>query len=311
MTKIIVQGEENDKFSVHISFQNEDVPKSFTNLKGEKLYNWMISNGYAEHANELAYKQVFVATLSDLCHFVHTALICSEKCKLTVTYSLLRKPFKDNLLILELLLADRESFLNKFNSEEMYKVLAIDKIDSDEKIKTIELALGNIPYPTHSAKFLYDIRYNKKVDYGLEQLWQKANHIITSFSTMKTEDGNLNFIFSDNEAHIAQWNHLYMLLPSLLHYTREICKIIYFGNIAEDEQINKADEEKVIFGFIVSSYIQNESSTRQSMPILQELDILKCEECGNLIQLDDEKLELLSSKSILMCPCGFEKEIFT
>ena len=311
LIKIVKQGEANNKFSVKFSFKNGEIPQSFVNLKGKKLYKWMISNGYIEHANELAYKQVFVATLSDLCHFVHTALICSEKCKLTVTYSLLRKPFKDNLLILEWLLADPKSFLKKFNSEEIYEVLAIDRIEQTEKIKIIKSALDKIQYSLHSADFLYDIRYNKQVNYGLEQLWQKANHIITSYNYFRTEEGNLNFIFSDNEAHISQWDRLYMLLPSLLFYTEEVCKMIYFGIIANDEQINEADEEKVVLGFIVSSYIRNESSTIQGLSELQDLNILKCEECGNLILLNDENLELLLSKSILMCTCGSEKGIFT
>ena len=311
LTKIVKQGEANNKFSVKFSFKNGEIPQSFVNLKGEKLYNWMISNGYTEQANELTYKQVFVATLSDFCHFVHTALICSEKRKLTVTYSLLRKPFKDNLLILEWLLADPTTFLNKFNSKEITGDLAIDRMRPNEKIEIVKSALDKIQYSLHSADFLYNIRYNKQVDYGLERLWQKANHIITSSNYVQTEEGNLNFIFSGNEAHTSQWDRLYMLLPSLLFYTKEVCKMIYFGIIANDEQINEADEEKAVLGFIVSSYIRNKSSTLQGLSELQDLNILTCQECGNSILLNDEKLELLSSKSILMCTCGSEKGIFT
>ncbi|RLI99898.1 MAG: hypothetical protein DRP06_02775, partial [Candidatus Aenigmatarchaeota archaeon] len=72
------------------------------------------------------------------------------------------------------------------------------------KIKIINSVLSKIQSPIHTAKFIYDIRYNKRVKYGFEQLWQKATHLITSQVPLQTEENNLNFVFSDKEAIISQ-----------------------------------------------------------------------------------------------------------
>jgi hypothetical protein len=36
-------------------------------------------------------------------------------------------------------------------------------------------------------EFVYELRYNKSVEYGLEKLWQQATHLITTFKNLETE----------------------------------------------------------------------------------------------------------------------------
>ena len=73
----------------------------------------MEENGYGHIRDEQAYRHLVIALLADFCHFVYEALRCIPR-KLTVTYNLLRKPLRDNLLYLEWMLADRNDFMNRF-----------------------------------------------------------------------------------------------------------------------------------------------------------------------------------------------------
>lgn len=116
LVDIIINGERKKKFNVKVKFDDRKLINQFKNLKGEKLYKWLRKNGFEDELGMLIFKQIYVAVLSDFCHFIHTALKCSEKGKLSVTYSLLRKPLKDHLFILEWLLANPNDFLKKFNS---------------------------------------------------------------------------------------------------------------------------------------------------------------------------------------------------
>jgi len=101
LANLIVKGETGEKFNINIKFDKseKEIINEFSDLQGEELFEWLNENGFKDEVDMLTYKHVFAAVLSDFCHFIHTALICSEKGKLSVTYSLLRKPFKDYFYI--------------------------------------------------------------------------------------------------------------------------------------------------------------------------------------------------------------------
>ena len=83
-------------------------------MPDDDRWDWLEANGYSQHIHGVISRHVIAALLSDFCHFVFEALSCSRKSKLTVAYSLLRKPFKDNLSYLEWLLAEPTVFINTF-----------------------------------------------------------------------------------------------------------------------------------------------------------------------------------------------------
>lgn len=130
MALIIKEGEKNKHFEVKIKPKKEGLFR-LRNLAGDEPYQWLLDNGYKEVAERLTFKQVFAATLSDFLQFIYASLISSEKGHLAVTYSLLRKPLKENLFILELLLSKPVDFFIKFNSKTSYKDIAIDEQPPD------------------------------------------------------------------------------------------------------------------------------------------------------------------------------------
>lgn len=77
-------------------------------------------------------KHITMSIVSDMVNFIYESFSCAKKGKMTVAYALLRKPFTDELLILEQLLYDPKDFINRFfhsgNIEEYDPSLAnIDK----------------------------------------------------------------------------------------------------------------------------------------------------------------------------------------
>ena len=55
------------------------------------------------------------------------------------------------------------------------------------------------------ADMLHDLRFNKNSSVGLEPLWQKANHLVTTQGVLTTQAGTLNFVFSDDDERDEQW----------------------------------------------------------------------------------------------------------
>ena len=258
--KLIRDGEESGLFSVSFSLANlpSEQRQEFVNseLVGEDLVSWLEEHGYTDVVNDLTERQITVAVLTDAAQFIYEALRCSEKGKLTVTYALLRKPLRENLLFLELLLTDRTRFLELLaNDTEELGIFALPKSASAKPI--IESAVRAIGREeTLNPSFLYDLRYAKHKHFSLEATWNKATHLVTTDKHFATEANNLNFIFSDRYATQSQWDDLYRKLPILLFYFVEVAvaliKRLAGPDRLEDESASRTRE----LGFSLAGYFQ-------------------------------------------------------
>jgi hypothetical protein len=209
---------EEKLFDVNVPSLAVEEVAQMRGLTGEALADWLAANRPSVSA-ELIRRQSCIALASDAVNFLFEALSCSEKGKLTVTFALLRKPLKENLFLLELLLGNPERFTE-----------AVANPQSDERTLS-RLAAGEggraivrdslralVSEGTFNLEWFYDVRFNKSAAHSLEQLWNKATHLVTSHRTYSTERDNFNFVFSDSEAHASQWQALYEVLPLLLNY---------------------------------------------------------------------------------------------
>ncbi len=222
---LVVVGEHAGTFNHRMHIEKE-VATKFKEKSGEELFVLLENNGYEDDLNSIIYKQVTIALLSDFCHFLYEALDCSAKGKLTVTFALLRKPLKENLLYFEWMLADPNDFLQKFRSKIQNQKLRplpyAPNVPPERRLEIITDAmektkLGGFIGPD----FIHELRYDKHCNYGFEQLFQRANHLITTH-TAPTEEQNLNFIFSGDLDHKAQWEGLYSFLPLLLYHATQV-----------------------------------------------------------------------------------------
>lgn len=307
MVKIIQSAEEKHDFWVKFTPKKEEI-EAFKKLSGVELNEWMINNNYKQEADLLTYKQIFAATLSDLLQFVFHCLRTSEKGHLSVTYSLLRKPLKDNLFILEFLLSDPDAFLGKFNSEKSYEEIAIDNIDPKDKLNIITDAFKKIPFPMLDAEFIYKLRYSKSDDIGLEKIWEKATHIVTSCRHYKTEKGNLNFIFSDKDAKDEQWEYLYLILPNILFYTYQVVASLYFGTINKENEIDQEVWDRLLLGNAIS----NKASIKGQSKIDTENDNveLTCHKCKRAVKYNSNMEIEITNSGIYKCEKGHKSNFF-
>ena len=237
IVEVVKEGEKKKLF--HTLYNIKKISDVQAIKDNDDILEWLYKNGYKEESKSIIIKQVLIAIISDYCHYIYEALQCSEKSKLAITYTLLRKPLKDNLLFFEWILASRNEFLEKFQKDSNY--YAIDKIDLTKKKMLIKHSVNKIKYgETFDADFIYNIRYSKKTDYSLERLWNIANHIVTTSKYYKTESLNLNFVFSGADSKESQWNYLYSVLPYLLFYTIEVIQVVL------DQEIGKNKFEVLI-----------------------------------------------------------------
>ncbi len=308
LVQIISSGARDGIFNVTIEFPDEELVKKIHKMAGEQLMDWLENNGYEHIVYELTYRQLCVALLSDLCHFVYEALDCSKKSKLTVTYALLRKPFKENLFYLEWLLVDLEGFLQKFHLDGI-KSLILSGVGAISPDKRKEIIKGAIKKTKHGewidSEFIYRLRYDKRAAFGMEQLWQKASHLITSYRFLETEEKNINFVFSNYEDHKSQWDYLYSFLPILLFYTLRIMQALLgtFAIIQNEEEQNLI-ELRTTIGFLLWS-------EKRPRPIkinaLQEISKsfedaqLYCPKCKKQMFFKKEGLRLFFEQGIFKC----------
>lgn len=141
-------------------------------------------------------------------HFVYEAMRALEKRKFAVAFSLLRKPFKEGLLIAAQMCVDESALFAKLKTnaanllnrrelnEQRTRQLLRDAVSKACKGPTIV-----------QADMIYDAVFDRKNALGLAGLFDKATHLITENRQIRTEDYNINFIFKnplDNDVYAGE-----------------------------------------------------------------------------------------------------------
>lgn len=161
------------------------------------LIDALLKTRHRPKAARLMLNHVLVALTSDYLHFVYEALISLSKRKFAVSFSLLRKPFKENLLHLAWMLGDSESYFLSFEADPA-KFMESRKADILFRTRIIEGALSRSVLPdSFDSSIIERIIYDKDDIMGLASLFDKATHLVTSARALRTEPMNLNFIFKD------------------------------------------------------------------------------------------------------------------
>jgi hypothetical protein len=244
--------------------------------------------------------------MSDFCNFVYESLSCSQKAKMTVAYALLRKPFKENLLLLEWLLADRDGFLSAFMQENP-KDLSVDAIILDQKKEIIEKAVALAEVPTLlDAHRLYELRYHKSEDEGFEKLWHKATHLVTTFREFRTECQNLNWVFAQHpDDRLSQWTHFYTFVPAVLYHAFGVMKALTSTLGKRDDPAQSWKQLKMLAGLMLwadNPYnMLTPDLTIKSLCGSKEMVLTYCPACSKPIKLDKRNAKCLYWTGDLKC----------
>jgi hypothetical protein len=280
----IVEGEKAGIFTTEFSVDSNEIDKKIESMNQQEFWDWLSIYDKPAHF-EVIYKNLLIALISDLCHFIYEGLKCSEKGKLAVSYALFRKPFKDNLLILEWLLADPEDFLEKFYDEDS-EIYNPQKLSPDQKKSIIEKAIDELDSKLFTAEFIYDLRYNRSLPFSFAGPWDKANHLITSFEKIKTERQNLNFVFLSEDAIYSQWSGIYSLLPVLLHHSFGIIEKLISTISQRDTSVKDTTLDRLNAGFL----LWRDSLGHQSEVKISDMKVTgDCENCKKPVRIPGKR----------------------
>ncbi|MBA2499573.1 MAG: hypothetical protein H0V30_07595 [Chitinophagaceae bacterium] len=202
-------------------------------IDGEHMLDYLVRTDKSDKHNEIITSNILNAVIADTCQFLQIALFASLQQRLTVTFSLIRKPFVYNLLII-LRLYLTSDFLEKFNKEDNFDTTGLTQEDIIELLNATESLLSS---KSIKASDVYDFVFNPALSDSLVNMSNKALHPSTTRNkNNKTEIQNINFVFSTKDSIMTQWYYLYMRLPFLLLYLNEIFEIIVIDHLKLDNK---------------------------------------------------------------------------
>lgn len=231
----------NDTYN-ELRYQSFDLDSENDINKDEHIFDYLLRKERFEEHDNFIRKSLVNGLLIDVCYFLQEALSCSKKKRLTVAFSLFRKPFVYHLLIFLRLMFDGE-FLEKFNRQESFDTNYLSESEKRELInKSLSLLLGA---KTLEGNEIYDWIFNQNEQDSLINLTNKALHLSTTRNkNNKTDIQNLNFIFSNQDDIENLWSYIYQRIPVLLLYLVEIIEPLVFAliDLPEDIYIKRIEE---------------------------------------------------------------------
>lgn len=288
-----------NKLNITVKFRADDKrPK-----KEEDILEWLTHNGYQKQANQILVKHLTFAIIHDICQFIHQALDSAKKMQVTVALALIRKPFLENLLIIEQLFTDEEDFLTRFNSHP--EGFDPGKIRDEKKKEIISKCFSKLRSShTLDHELIYQLRFDKKSPQSLYAITNLATHLVTTrHAEFKTESTNLNLIFSGYEDYESQLDYFYYFLPHILLYAVEIID----QQLLEKKIITLKKFKKRKFLRLMTQMIHHDTFDEKSLTGKSSINKLintikvKCLNCNKVNQLYKSDLFWLVQNHCILC----------
>lgn len=318
LTEIYV--EENYEHLNHTEIVRPEFEKLSNELKNDGVHvlDWLRENGAINELTEVLTKHLVMSITSDFLNFMYESLRSAKNGKMTVAYALLRKPLTDELLILEQLLVDKHDFIQRFYMEG--KITGYDPSPRNKNIdkkSIIEEAVKRLYlFPIFVPDYIYEVRYDKSCDYGLSGITNQALHIVTNDLHYKTEEQNLNFVFSTEEDVKRYREHYYSFVPYLLNYAISVIDGIIF-DILKDEDNQNLRYVKVLRRLTGFMLINKHTKTIDKKNIDNIFKIIgdgmpkECHICGHLNTVEQADFELFFYTEAFVCQNCFNNYLST
>lgn len=317
ITEIFVSENYDDLNGTNITLDPENQALVEELQKDEvHILDWLKANELNDDLTLVLTKHISMSIISDLVNFIYESLSCAKKGKMTVAYALLRKPFTDELLILEQLLSDPHDFIERF-----YHSGNPDEYDpSARNIDKKEIIQKALRKTSLSAFFnedlIYDLRYDKSCDSGINGISNHALHIVTKDKRYKTENQNLNFVFSNEDDLERYWNHYYYFVPYLLIYSSSVIDALIFRCLPDDDNQNlKAVKAfRRLVGIIFWTEWNNLDLKKSIETLLKSFSDeinLECPKCKNKLKLTKPDYKLFFESEVFLCSSCLENILTT
>jgi len=268
----------------------------------EDPIEFLIQTGRTETEKQLMMAHICRALIPDMLHFIHGALIALEKRKFTLAFANFRKPFLEATPILALMCADDKGFFEKFR-EDPVKFFDNSTLNRPEKRNAIAAAVGKVDtYGSLDADIIFSSVIDLKNPAGLAPLFDKAIHLVTKGSAIRTKPYNLNFIFKnplDNDIYETS----YFMISYVLLFIHSMQIHLLKGLGFQDETYNTIMETRAI-GAFEAIYSKGRS---QMVKLVNETfaGMMNCPGCKEPIKLRKRAAADFFLNEKLVCPkCG-------
>lgn len=214
-------------------------PDEFTSIikdiddEKNHLFDILEEHNFTSELNDIVRNQLLNALIRETCYSIQESLFCSLKMRMTITFTLLRKPFLEILIILMKIL-NEEDFIEKFNKKENYDPI---KTTPEQKKSLIEKT-NKFLFDKYDCNDLFQYIFDKDDSDSIFNITNNAIHLFTDRNPIsKTEKQNLNFIFSNYENTKSQWEYIYLTLPMILSFLTDLIDLLVFKSTSIEEKI--------------------------------------------------------------------------
>ncbi len=291
--------------------------------KGEiHALDWLKVNNLNEELTTVLAKHITMSIVSDFVNFLYESLSCAKKGKMTVAYALLRKPFTDELLILEQLLYDPHDFIQRFFHSGNPSEYDPSNQNIDKR-KIIKNALSKVtPNLIFTEDLIFNLRYDKSAAAGINWISNHALHIVTRDKNYKTQDQNLNFVFSIENDVIEYWDHYYYFVPYLLMYSTAIIDNLIFRYLPgkANEDLKAVKSFRQLIGLILWTERTEKTKKKRRSIIKSNKKMfdaftntikLYCNNCKRKVEFNKPDFELFFESEVFLCPKCFSNLLST
>lgn len=272
---------------------------------------------------------------NDFLHFTNHGLKSLHPASVAVSYTLARKPYRDNLAYLEYMYARPDEFMNIFLG--YHETLKTKDLDNHLKRGTLRQdlvketckkldELGSPNINVVNPDLNYDFRYKT----NLTGFFDTATHLITS-RTNPTENVNMNFIFLNQDTENAEKHaaHLARIHLNCLSYGLELMHQLLHKALREfydDKGFEKFKDYlkyiqfrkitaniAVMYGHrLLTHKGLDRAYILQMMGLLKHYTTFECSTCGSK-KFEDKSLkaaEIIIFDEVILClKCGYPAQI--
>ncbi len=209
-----------------------DVMKEFDE-ENKNIFDILEKYNYNDILFHLVKNTLLNSLIMETCYFLQESLQCSLKMRMTVCFTLLRKPFLEILIIFMRILNEKD-FIEKFYHKDGFDPIKTTPSKKRDLIKQTNKQLFD-KYPVDD---IFDYIFAKDFGDSLFNVTNNSIHLFTDRNPVSaTEKQNLNFIFSQPEDIDYQWEYIYDNLPMMISFIADITDLLTFKSTSVKESV--------------------------------------------------------------------------
>lgn len=173
-------------------------------------------------AQSVIYKQITYGMIIDFCYYMQEAFSCARRGRISVAFSLLRRPLVYNLIILLRMIYDNH-FYEKFTLDSSYDPTVYKPEELKMMLKEFDEVKIMSPI---NCDIIFNLIFDKNNPTSIINLSNRAIHPTTTRKWNKTGELNFNFIFAVKEDVTALIDTFYRNILAILAFYFELFNII-------------------------------------------------------------------------------------